>query len=423
MTVQQTKYLIVGSSHAGLEGLGAIRMQDLEGSITVVTRDDRLPYSPTVLPYIVSGKSDPGAILLRDQQFFEDQGVDYRTGDAVTNIDPGRHVVTLQSGAHIEYEKLLLASGASPAIPPIPGIDDIDFHVLRTLDDALGLRDAIGEARTAVALGAGRVGMAGVENLLKAGLEVTVVEMRDQVLPGYFDRHAAAMIEQAFTDHGVRMLIGHTVVGLSARDGKGCELTLENGDTLATDLLLVGTGVKANLDYLEGSGIEAGDGILVDDNMRTSSENVWAAGDVVQVKDFYGPGKIVSGILPNAVEQGRIAGMDMVGDQGLKPFPGAVPINTYMFFGNQAISVGISDTSGLADGIELEEITDESDGGYLKIVLQGDRLKGISGINVELDPGIMWKLILRQTDLGPVKQEFIARPTETGRKLMSSIWR
>jgi len=421
--VQQTKYLIVGSSHAGLEGLSAIRMQDVDGSLTLVTRDTHLPYSPTVLPYVVSGKSDPERILLRDKAFFEKHNVAYRTGDAVVAVDTDARVVTLQSGETFAYEKLLLATGASPAIPPIPGLDEVEYHVLRTLDDALNLRQAIGGARTAVALGAGLVGMAGVENLLKAGLEVTVVEMCDQVLPGYFDKQAADLIKRAFDAHGVRMLTGHTVTAAAPRKDGGCTITLDSGEEIETDLLLVGTGVRANLDYLEGSGIEVDRGILVDDTMRTNVENVWAAGDVVQVKDFYGSERIVSGILPNAAEQGRIAGMDMVGDAGLKPFPGAVPINTYTFFGKQAIAVGRTDTGNGAGAADVEQRLDEEGERYLKIVLEEDRLKGIAGINVELDAGIMWKLIVGRVDLAPVKQAFLARPTETGRKLMSNLWR
>ena len=125
----------------------------------------------------------------------------------------------------------------------------------------------------------------------------------------------------------------------SSGAGEGCRATLDDGSTLAADLLLVCTGVKPNIDFLAGSGIETDTGILVDDRMRTSAPNVWAAGDVAQARGFWG-GKVVNGILPNAVEQGRIAGLDMADDAEVRPFPGAVPLNTYSFFGQQAISVG-----------------------------------------------------------------------------------
>lgn len=419
----ETKYLIVGSSHAALEAMAAIRMLDPDGPITMATRDQRLPYSPTVLPYVVSGKSDADAILLRDQAYFERHKVDYRRGSALKAIDPARSRAVFENGDTWQYQKLLLATGAVPAIPPIEGLDGVDYHVMRTLDDALDLKKAIGKAKSAIALGAGLVGMAGAENLAKAGLEVTIVEMLPQVLPGYFDPEASEHIRRTFTENGVSMLMGRRVTKAARRRGGGCELTLDDGATVEADILLVGTGVRAELGYLDGSGLETDRGILVDPTMRTTVDNIWAAGDCVQAGDFYSEERIVSGILPNAVEQGRIAGMDMIADPGLKPFPGSVPLNTYTFYGQQAISVGIAGRVNGAAGLEVEDSHDRAAGRHLKIVLKEDRLLGIAGINVELDPGIMWQLILRRVDLASVKKEFLARPTETGRALMSTLWR
>jgi phenylglyoxylate dehydrogenase epsilon subunit len=167
---------------------------------------------------------------------------------------------------------------------------------------------------------------------------------------------------------------------------------------------------------VQGCGIDTDAGILVDDRMRTNVANIWAAGDVAQARGFWG-GKVVNGILPNAVEQGRIAGADMADDAGVQLFPGAVPLNTYSFFGQQAISVGRSAGEG-------NEVAEAGNGGsYRHIVLKDGRLVGISSINDFIDAGIMWQLILRRTDLSAVKQAFIANPQLTGRQLMSQHWR
>ena len=413
----ETKYLIAGSSHAGLEALRAIRMIDREGSVTMVTRDDHLPYSPTVLPYVVSGRSEPEKVVLRDQEFFRDNKVDFVRGAAITSIDPSAHAVTLASGATWNYGKLLLATGATPAIPPIKGLADVSFHVLRTLDDAVSLREAVGRAQTAVVLGAGLVGMHAAENLVRAGATVSIVEMQKQVLPGYFDAMAAGMIAQAFTDNGAHMLLDRTVVAV-APSGAGCELTLDSADKLTADLLLVATGVKPVIDYLAGSGIDTGEGILVGETMATSAADVWAAGDVAQARDFFGSGLIVNAILPDAVEQGRIAGMAMAEDRALKPYPGGLPINTYTFFGNHAISVG----SISANDRESFSRHDPDNGTYRTMTLEDGRLLGIAAINEALDAGIMWQLILRGVDLSPVMDRFLADPLKTGRALMSSTW-
>lgn len=415
--MQQTQYLIVGASHAALAALQAIRAQDEAGDITVVSKDDALPYSPTVLPYVVSGRSAPERVFLRDDGWFSGNRVNYVKGAALTAIETGRNLARLSNGAEVGYRKMLLATGAAPLLPPIPGLDTVKFHVLRSLDDALRLREALPETKQAVVLGGGLVGMHAAENLAKAGAQVAVVEMQPTVLAGYFDRDAAAIIESAFAAKGVRLALGSKVVRLAPR-GKGATVTLADGSELEADLLLVAAGVAPAMDYLDGTGVQTDRGILVDDCMRTSVDNIWAAGDVVQARGFYDGAKIINGILPYAVEQGRIAGQAMAGDPALAAYPGGVPLNTYTFFGQQAVSVG-SQSEG---EVVLREV-DAAGRRYLKIVMKDNRLTGIFGINVAFDPGVMWELILRRIDLGPLRGKFLAQPQQTARVLMSRTWR
>ncbi len=411
----QSRYLIVGSSHAALEAASAIRMIDTGGALTLLTRDTHLPYSPTILPYVVSGRSQPDNVMLRDACCFRDNAIDFVSGAEGVALDTSQSTVHLASGENWKYERLLIATGASPILPKVAGLTEVPFHVLRSLDDAIGLKQAMQRAKSALVLGAGLIGMHAAENMAKAGIKVTVIELQPHALSTYFEPKASAIIERAFTTHGVRMLMGRTLASV-ARAGKRIAAKLDDNSAVDAELLLVCTGVKPNIGFLQGSGIETDAGILVDDRMRTSVANVWAAGDVAQARGFWG-GNVVNGILPSAVEQGRIAGADMVDDTGVQPFPGAVPLNTYSFFGQQAISVGRSG----GDGNEVVET--DSDGSYRHIVLKDGRLAGISTINDFVDAGIMWQLILRRTDLSAVKQAFIANPQLTGRQLMSQHWR
>jgi len=411
----QSKYLIVGSSHAAIEAVAAIRMIDTDGTLTLLTRDAHLPYSPTILPYVVSGRSQPDNVGLRDAAYFRENAITFVPGAEITSVDPARSIVRLVPGETWQYERLLIATGAAPSLPPIKGLSDVPFHVLRSMDDAVGLKQAMAKAKSALVLGAGLIGMHAAENMAKAGIKVTVVELQPHALSTYFEPNASAIIERAFTTHGVRMLMGRTLASV-VRVGEGVAAKLDDDTVVDADLLLVCTGVKPNIAFLNGSGIETAAGVLVDDRMRTNVANVWAAGDVAQARGFWGD-KVVNGILPNAVEQGRIAGADMADDAGVQPFPGAVPLNTYSFFGQQAISVGRS-------GGEGNEVTETgSDTSYRHIVLEDGRLVGISTINDFVDAGIMWQLILRRTDLSAVKQAFVANPQLTGRQLMSQHWR
>ncbi len=417
--MHQTHYLVAGASHAGLQAVHAIRQVDPETSITVLSRDSRPPYSPTILPYVVSGHSDPEQVVLRAERYFEQEGIDLVTGAEVVHVDDASQVVTVSDGDQWHFEKLLLATGADPLVPPIKGLGDVDYHALRTMDDALRLRDMARRAKRAVVLGAGLIGMHGAENLCHAGLDVTVVEQYPQVLPGYFDAPAAGLIEAAFSSHGITMIMGHEVVAASASGG-GCVITLDDGRRLEADLLLVATGVRPRLDYLRDTALETEVGVLVDDHMRSNIANIWAAGDVAQARDFFSDRRVLTGILPDAVEQGHTAGMDMAEDVAAGTYAGGVPINTYTFFGQQAISVG---RNTVADGEEVCTLADEAAHRYRKILLKDGRLRGISCINEEMDAGIMWQLILREVDLDPVREAFVAEPLATGRALMSSLWR
>lgn len=406
------KYLLVGSSHAALEALRAIRMVDTEGSMAMLTRDAAMPYSPTILPYVVSGRSAPDKVLLRDRAFFEANGCTFVPNAVAASLDSKAKAVTLAGGEVWRYEHLLIATGAAPAIPPVKGLDGVKYHVLRTLADAEGLRSAMGGAKSAVVLGAGLVGLHAAENLAEAGLKVTVVEMQGHVLPGYFDAKASTRIEDAFTKHGVKLLLGRRVTEVAP--GK---VIVDDGAVIEADLLLVATGVRPVTDWLEGSGVTVDKGVLVDEAMRTNVEGVWAAGDVAQATDFASGGKALIGIIPTAVEQGKIAGQGMAGDSYRKDYPGGLPVNTYRFFGRVALSIG---RAAATEGVEAVE----SDGAaYRRLVLEDNRLVGYASVDEPFDVGIMGELIRRRVDLGGCKDAFLARPVETGRRLMSEQWR
>ena len=417
--MQSTHYLIAGASHAALSALEAIRMADPERELTMVAKDDALPYSPTVLPYVVSGHARSERVFLRDDRYFERTHTAYLRGRSVTHLDTEARVARLSDGTELKYEKLLLATGARPAVPAIPGLGSVETYVLRTLDDALRLRERLPSVRHAVVLGAGLIGMHAAENLRKGGANVTLLEIQPQVLPAYFDAEAAAIIARTFTDAGVDVRVSTQVASVAARDG-GFTLRLQGGESLEGDLLVIGTGVTPVMEYLDGTAVATDRGILVDDAMRTNVSDVWAAGDVAQARGFYTSAPVLNGILPYAVEQGRIAGMAMAEDPALERYRGGVPLNTYSFWGRHAVSVG---TNSAPKGAEVVRRLEGAHERYLKIILDGNRLHGIFGVNEMFDAGVMWELVLRRIDLGPVRERFLAQPNETARALMSRTWR
>jgi phenylglyoxylate dehydrogenase epsilon subunit len=160
--------------------------------------------------------------------------------------------------------------------------------------------------------------------------------------------------------------------------------------------------------------------VLVDEHMRTNVANIWAAGDVAQARGFFTPDRIINGILPDAVDQGRIAGMAMADDPGTKDYAGGVPLNTYSFFGQHAVSVGVHEGALEQSGVEVQKQMDAGQNRYLKIVLKDRRLAGIFGVNAAFDPGIMWELIRRAIDI-MVKSNPVADPEEKLRRAIEIV--
>jgi len=284
-------------------------------------------------------------------------------------------------------------------------------------------------AESAIILGAGLIGMHAAQDLTKAGLQVTVVATTPQVMGQIFDKESASLIEQVFVENGVKVLTGSPVTHV-ANSNSACAVSLENGLDLSAHLLLVAKGVNACMDYLEGSGVETDAGVLVDDKMRTNISDIWAAGDLAQAKDFFGPEKILNGILPDASEQGRIAGMDMAEDPALKPYIGGIAMNTYNFFNHRAFAVGMSGRAEKihgfpgADGdLQIDKMFSPSSLRYQKLVFQDNNLLGAASIDTDLDPGVMLQIIRRRVDLGGVKNNLARDPQDTGRVLMTKLWR
>ncbi len=420
--MDETKYLIIGASHAGLSALDAIRAYDEHGKALLVSQEDMLPYSPTILYHVVSGRTAPGAAILRDEHYFSRHDVSFLRKTRVVSVEPDEFSVTLDSGSRIKFEKLLLATGSRPILPEIPGLSSVPYHVLRTLDDAIRIRSELPRLESVAVIGGGLIGLHCAESFATHGLKVTVVEIQPTLLPGYFDESAAQFIDAAFREHGVEILTSARVTDI-AKDGEGVSLTLEDHSGVRADMLLVTAGVTPRIDYLAGSGIETGEGVLVDTGMKTSHSSVWAAGDVAQARDFFTDASVLNPILPDAVDQGRIAGMAMADDPYVQAYRGAVPQNTFQFVGHYAFAVGKS-MIGEGNG-EYQIVThvDQPDGPYWKLVFRDGVIEGAAGINSGLDPGIMAQLVVRRQKLEDLRNQFEHDPVQAGRLAMARWWR
>jgi phenylglyoxylate dehydrogenase epsilon subunit len=421
----RTEYLIIGSSHAGLAAADEIRMNDDAGSLTMVTMEDLLPYSPTVLPYIISGKVLVPQIYLRDQEYFGTQRIDFVKGKAVTRVDPETRAVILSGGSRISYERLLVATGAEPTVPRVENLPQVPFLKLRTMADAFRHLDVIPRARSAIVMGTGLVGMHAAENFVHRGIHVDVIRARarknPRILPNYFDEECSGIIQKVFESHGVNFYLTDHAVRVAYEGGR-FTVTLSSGKALKAEMLLVCTGIKPRTEFLSNSNVRVDEGILVDHKMRTSVDHIWAAGDVAQAEDFFGSSKILNAILPDAVLQGKIAGADMSGGRLDSDYVGGISMNTFNFFGNRAFSIGVNDSEN-GKRYRIEKAISPSADVYQKMVFQGNVLVGMAAINSNLDPGIIMNLIRGRVDLEEGCPEFVGNPFNMSRRLMWKLWR
>jgi phenylglyoxylate dehydrogenase epsilon subunit len=417
----KTEYLIIGSSHAGLAAADEIRMNDDAGSLAMVSMEDLLPYSPTILPYIISGKVSAPQIYLRDAEYFRTQRIDFVKGKAVTRVNPETQEVMLSNGSRIHYEKLVVASGAEPTIPRVENLDQVPFLKLRTMADALRHLDVIPRARSAIVVGAGLVGMHAAENFVHRGMHVDVLEKDPRIMPNYFDEECSGIIQKVFESHGVNFYLSDHAVRV-AYEGGEFTATLSSGKALRAEMLLVCTGMKPRTEFLSNSGVKVDEGILVDRKMKTSVDHIWAAGDVAQAEDFFSSSKILNAILPDAVLQGKIAGADMSGGRLDSDYVGGISMNTFNFFENRAFSIGVNHSEN-GEKYRIEKAISPLASVYQKVVLQGNVLVGMTAINSNLDPGIIMNLIKGRVDLGEDCPEFVGNPFNMSRRLMWKFWR
>ncbi len=413
--MNKKKLLIIGCGTAGLSALKKIRTIDAQHEVKLITMEPHLPYSPTSLPYLISERIQESEIPLVAEDFFHRMNAELVRGKRVERIDTRQRKVIYHDLEKESYDSLLIATGSEPLFPALPGLDKKKACCLRTLDDARDLMTKMKEIGTAIILGAGLIGMHMAECLAERGVKVKVVEMFPQILPAYFDRDASQIIQSALEEAGVECFTHRRVVEVGWGKG-GCEVLVQGGEVLKAELLLVAAGVKPRIPFLEGSGIEVNDGIWVDQGMRTNDPNVFAAGDAAEAKGFLTGKRGLNPILPNAVEQGKIAGSNMAGRQ--VEYEGWLPMNTFNYSGHLAVSVGkLHPSEDDETGIEKEK-----DGKtYKKIIHKDGRLLGaafIHPIDTQLHPGVFDYLIRKKVDIRGYEEKLLNRPAEVSLCLM-----
>ncbi len=380
-------YVIIGNSAAAVGCVEGIRSIDREGSVTMITDEPYHTYSRPLISYLLCGKTDEERMKYRPDSFYADNGVTLLAGKRAEKIDPATKTVLLDDGSVVSYDKLLIATGSRPFVPPIKGLNQVkNAFTFMTLDSAKTLERTLGPDKRVLILGAGLIGLKCVEGISDKAGSLTVVDLADHILPSILDAEGAALVQKHIEDHGVSFILGD---GVETFDGNTA--VLKSGKTVPFDVLAVCVGVRPNTELISEAGGEVARGVRVSETCETTLPDVYAAGDCTESFDISCGQNRILALLPNAYMQGECAGVNMAG--GEKHYDHAIPMNAIGFFGYHVL------TAGSYTG---EVYTASAGNSLKKLFYEDDRLKGFILIGDVARAGIYTSLIRSETPLSSI---------------------
>ena len=400
-------YVIIGAGPAGVTAADTLRKADPSAEIVMIGGEPEPPYSRMAIPYVLTGLiKEEGTYLRKDNGHYDDNGIQYRQGKVVS-IDPEGHSVKLEDGATQSYSKLLIATGASPVRPPVEGLDLPGVHHCWTLEDARNIANLADKGADVVLMGAGFIGCIIMEALAERGVNLTVVEALDRMVPRMMNDAAGNMIKAWCEKQGIHVHTSTKVTKLEPHNDAKDTLAvdLDNGQQIPAHLVVVATGVKSNIDFVEGSCMKTDQGILVDEYMQTTVDDIYAVGDCAQGPDFSFGGWAVHAVQPTAVDHGRIAAFNMVGQK--TPYKGSLNMNVLDTVGLISASFGAWD--GI-EGAEFSEASDPDNFRYMRLAFKGDKIVGALSLGRTDQIGVLRGLIQTEVALGEWKDKLMADP-------------
>ncbi len=388
------EYVIIGNSAAAVGAIEGIRSVDSEGAITVISNEPHHTYSRPLISYLLQGRTDRERMKYRPDSFYAENGCRTLFGKTVIKLDKDKKAVELDDGTKVPYDKLLVAAGSSPFVPPMAGLETVrNKYSFMSLDDADALEKALCPEARVLIVGAGLIGLKCAEGIKQRVGKITVIDLAPRILSSILDEEGAKMVQTYLEKQGIDFRLG---VSVKSFDGNKSELT--SGEILEFDILVTAVGVRPNVSLVKDAGGDVDKGILVDENMQTSIPDVYAAGDCVVSYDITCDTKRILAILPNAYAGGFAAGTAMAGETP-KP-PKAMPMNAIGFFGLHII------TAGSYEG-EVFEMKDGEN--YKKLFWSGDVMKGFILIGNVDKAGIYTSLVREKTPLSGIDFELICR--------------
>ena len=383
------KYVILGTGAAGMKAARTIREFSSKHEIVMISSDQYV-HSRCMLHKYISGERTEQQLNFTEDAFFADYNIHWIKENPVASICVEDKTVLLKDQSKVTYDKLLIATGANSFIPPVGDLRNAsNVCGLRHLTDAQAIVNAAKESENILIIGSGLVGLDAAYGLLETGKNVTVVEMADQILPIQLDANGALEYQKRFEAAGCRFLLDRRAEKAPMNDqGKIEQVILDNGESVACDLIIVAAGVRPALSVVQDSPIAYDRGITVNEYMQTNIPDIYAAGDVTGL----------SGIWPNAMKQGDIAAKNMCGFKCKYDDTYAIK-NTINFFGLVSLCIG-----RIKEQEDDEIYVKEDRENYKRIILSQGKVAGVLFQGNISNTGIWQYLIKNQIDVSRIKK-------------------
>ncbi len=394
--MEEVKYLIIGNSAGGIGAAEAIRQVDDDGAVGIVSTEPYPAYSRVRISEHLACGCPLEDMLFRPADFYEANDIHFIPGRKAERLDAKAHIIRLDDNTEIKWQKLLLATGGLPILPPIKGINKKGVFSFTNLDDAIQIDKYLGDIEEAVVIGGGLIGVSATEALVKRDVRVTVVEMKERILNTILDEETSAMEAAAMKQAGVEIITGSTVTEINsdkAKPEKISSVSLDDGRLIPCRLVIVAIGVTPRTELAVSGGIEVNRGISVDSSMATSQLDIYACGDVAETYDFvYGENRL-NPIWPNAYLGGRVAGFNMAGVPTI--YQGSTVMNTMKYFGVDIASAGIT----VPPDDSYRVFSHRNDGIYRKVVIKDNCVVGMVFAGDIEKSGIIFNLIKERLDV------------------------
>ena len=390
--------VIIGNGIGGNSAASAIRKFDKDASITIISEESHPLYSPCAFHKYVAGEMEKGRLFLKKIQDYSDDRIRIIFGEKVSRVDARNKEVVVDDGS-IRFDKLVLATGSRPVLPPIKGVDKKGIFAPKTINDAQSIFDY--PAKKVVVVGSGPIGIEMAIACRKRGQEVSIIEIFDRILPRVFDDRPSSILREIIQRYGIKVITEEKANEIIGHESVKSIVTDRN--ELQCEMVMMAVGVKPNTELAKTMGLEIGNygGIKTDDYMATNMQDVYACGDCVEAKDAITGERALSLLWPNAKRQGWIAGFNCAGEQ--KRFIGSINATSLEVLGTYALSVGKCAASFKSQN-DYDIVERNNGSKYYRLIIAGKRLVGVQLINSTEYAGLLFSKMLRKDNLAELEK-------------------